>query len=79
MAALLHNPLSLFLVQAMLIIVCSRALGLAVRWIKQPMVIAEILAGIALGPSLLGWLLPVVSKTVFPVDSLRRLLRPPAT
>lgn len=73
MTALLHNPLSLFLVQAVLIIVCARGLGLVVRWFKQPMVIAEILAGIALGPSLLGWLSPEVAKTLFPVDSLRIL------
>jgi Kef-type K+ transport system membrane component KefB len=37
------------------------------------MVIAEIIAGIALGPSLLGWLWPGAEAAVFPVASLGQL------
>jgi Kef-type K+ transport system membrane component KefB len=56
--ALLHDPLALFIAQAAIIIVLSRLLGLGARKLRQPLVIAEITAGILLGPSLLGWLLP---------------------
>src|SRR5207245_10790147 len=68
--ALLHGPLPLFIAQAILIIGLSRAIGLLARRMRQPMVIAEIVAGIMLGPSLLGWLFPSVAATVFPHESL---------
>lgn len=70
LASLIHGPLPLFLVQTILIVAASRAIGLATRRIRQPMVIAEIVAGIALGPSLLGWLAPEVSRTLFPADGM---------
>ncbi len=70
MTSLVHGPLPLFIVQAVLIIGLSRAVGLLARRLQQPMVIAEIVAGIMLGPSLLGWLAPGVSAAVFPHDSL---------
>ncbi len=65
-----HSPLLLFMAQAMVIIGLARALGLIVRFIGLPMVISEILTGIILGPSLLGWLLPSVSAALFPKSSL---------
>lgn len=64
------SPLLLFIVQASLSIACARLIGLVMRRLRQPMVIAEIVAGIALGPSLLGWLLPGVEAAVFPAGSL---------
>lgn len=67
------SGLSLFLVQLLLVIAASRALGLLTRRIGQPLVIAEVTAGILLGPSLLGWLAPEVSATLFPRDSLPAL------
>jgi Kef-type K+ transport system membrane component KefB/nucleotide-binding universal stress UspA family protein len=70
MSALLHNPLSLFLLQTVLIIGTSRVIGLATRRARQPMVIAEIVAGIMLGPSLLGWLAPGVSAVLFPAAGM---------
>ena len=70
MAALIHGPLPLFLLQAILVISASRLIGLATRRIRQPMVIAEIVAGIALGPSLLGWLAPEVEQTIFPASGM---------
>src|SRR5580704_250828 len=42
--------------------------------IKQPQVIGEMVAGILLGPSLLGWAAPWVSKAVFPTASLGYLI-----
>jgi Kef-type K+ transport system membrane component KefB len=70
MAALIHGPLSLFMLQAILVVAASRLIGLATRRIRQPMVIAEIVAGIALGPSLLGWLAPDVERVLFPASSM---------
>src|SRR5262249_51542413 len=46
---------------------------LLMRAIGQPLVIAEIVAGIMLGPSLFGWQAPGVWKLLFPESSLRLL------
>ncbi len=70
MADLAHNPLSLLLVQLVVIIGLSRLIGRGVRWLGQPLVIAEVLAGILLGPSLLGWVAPDMLGTLFPVSSM---------
>jgi Kef-type K+ transport system membrane component KefB len=67
------SSLLLFLIQAALSIACARLIGLVMRRLGQPMVIAEIVAGIALGPSLLGWLWPGVAAAVFPASSLGSL------
>jgi Kef-type K+ transport system membrane component KefB len=66
----MHGPLPLFVLQAILIIAASRLIGLVTRRAHQPMVIAEIVAGIALGPSLLGWLAPSAARWLFPADSM---------
>jgi Kef-type K+ transport system membrane component KefB len=72
-AFLSSHPLVLLCVQAMLVIVVSRVLGLVLRPLGQPLVIAEVLAGIALGPSLLGWLAPGAFAAIFPPASLGSL------
>src|SRR6185369_6196905 len=43
------------------------------RWLGQPLVIAEMLAGIALGPSLFGLIFPSAFGALFPAASLARL------
>ncbi len=60
----------LVLVQVLIIIGISRLMGLGCRVIKQPLVIGEIIAGIMLGPSLLGSVAPELAITVFPVETL---------
>jgi Kef-type K+ transport system membrane component KefB/nucleotide-binding universal stress UspA family protein len=69
----LDNPLALFIVQAIVIIAAARLVGIAARWVGQPMVIAEIVAGIVLGPSLLGLVAPDTMATLFPRESLEFL------
>lgn len=70
MAFLLHSPLTLLIAQLVVIITSARLLGLLARRVHQPLVIAEIVAGVLLGPSLLGMVAPTVKDTLFPAASL---------
>lgn len=72
-AFLASHPLVLLCVQAVLVIATSRLLGVVLRRLGQPLVIAEVLAGIALGPSLLGLISPDLLATFFPASSLGTL------
>ncbi len=56
------------LLALVVIVVLARVLGLAFRRLGQPPVIGEVIAGIALGPSLLGQLAPGVSSFLLPAD-----------
>jgi Kef-type K+ transport system membrane component KefB len=64
-----NSPVSLFLVQVIFILVLSRLLGFAIKWIKEPLVIAEIIAGIIIGPSVMGQI-PGFSNIFFPSSSI---------
>lgn len=59
--ALLHVLLALVVV-----ILASRALGAVFKYLHQPPVIGEVLAGILLGPSLLGRVAPTASAYLLP-------------
>ncbi len=72
-AFLAHHALVLLCLQAVVVLTCSRALGLGLRFFGQPMVIAEILTGIALGPTLLGRWFPQTFATLFPAQSMASL------
>ncbi|MGH8447060.1 MAG: cation:proton antiporter, partial [Solimonas sp.] len=67
------TPLARLLLQIVVILVAARALGAAFRRLGQPAVIGEIVAGLMLGPSLLGWLWPSASGLLFPAASLAPL------
>lgn len=69
----LHHPLSVLLLQIVVIVVAARSLGAIFKRFGQPPVIGEMVAGILLGPSLLGWVAPAVQTSLFPVDSLGAL------
>ena len=70
MAVLLHSPLALLIAQLVVIIAVARLLGLLARRAQQPTVVAEMIAGILLGPSLLGLLAPNIEDALFPRSSL---------
>jgi len=56
--------------RAMIVIVASaRALGVVFRRLGQPPVVGEVLAGIVLGPSLLGWLWPAGATALVPPEA----------
>jgi Kef-type K+ transport system membrane component KefB len=69
----LQNPLSILLVQIVIIIFVARIISWLFGRIGQPVVIGEILAGILLGPSLLGIYFPELSNSIFPAESLDNL------
>jgi Kef-type K+ transport system membrane component KefB len=73
MTWLLSDPLTRFIAQVAVVLMTARLLGLLARRIGQPSVVAEIVAGIVLGPSVLGWISPAVAEGLFPVASLEPL------
>jgi Kef-type K+ transport system membrane component KefB len=76
LGSLYHNladPLALLLVQIITIIFVARFFGWICRRIGQPSVIGEMIAGIVLGPSLVGTYFPEYSGMLFPKESLGNL------
>jgi Kef-type K+ transport system membrane component KefB len=69
----LQHPLAILLGQIVVIILVARTFGVLAQKIGQPAVVGEVIAGIMLGPSLLGFLLPEISATLFPPQSLGNL------
>jgi len=65
-----RSPLPILLLQLITIVLTARALGALFRRIGQPPVIGEIVAGILLGPSLLGAVAPDVFAFLFPPASV---------
>jgi Kef-type K+ transport system membrane component KefB len=61
---LLHVLLTLVVV-----LVVARVLGATFRRLNQPQVMGEVVAGILLGPSFLGWMAPGVASQVLPVNT----------
>jgi Kef-type K+ transport system membrane component KefB len=68
-----EDPLAILLAQIITIIIVARFFGWIFRKIGQPSVIGEIIAGIFLGPSLLGMYFPEFSLALFPIQSLGNL------
>ncbi len=68
-----HLGLPILLLQIVAIMVCAWCFGWLFRKIGQPAVIGEIVAGIALGPSLVGLFFPQFSIFLFPAASLGNL------
>lgn len=68
-----RHALSILILQIIIIIIISRIMAWLMSLISQPTVIGEIIAGIMLGPSLLGMFFPEVFTWIFPLDSLKNL------
>jgi Kef-type K+ transport system membrane component KefB len=69
----LQEPLPRLFLQLIVIILAARLAGALAVKVHQPAVIGEMIAGILLGPSLLGWLSPDAFHFVFPTSSLGSL------
>lgn len=69
----LGHPLAILLAQIITIIIVARFFGWMFRKIGQPSVMGEIVAGIVLGPSLVGMYFPQFSSLLFPTASLGNL------
>ena len=74
--SLMHNiaePSAMLLLQIISILIVSRIFGFLFAKMGQPTVIGEILAGIVLGPSLLGYFYPDAFNFLFAAKSLGNL------
>ena len=60
-SVLLHVLLAL-----VIIVIAARVLGAMFGLLHQPQVMGEVVAGLLLGPSFLGWLAPLVSSQLLP-------------
>lgn len=69
----LHHPLATLLIQIIVVLIAVRLFGYLFQRIGQPGVIGEIVAGIVLGPSLLGKYFPEAFQMLFPPESLTNL------
>ncbi|HEX6461843.1 MAG TPA: cation:proton antiporter [Candidatus Saccharimonadales bacterium] len=63
-----HDAMLLFLVQLTVVLSSALLLGLLARRFGLPMIVGELLAGVLLGPSLLGWIAPGLYAQLFPGD-----------
>lgn len=66
----MERVLLLLTLEIAVVISASRLLGVVFRRLHQPHAVGEIIAGILLGPSLLGWAFPSVATILFPPDVL---------
>lgn len=63
------NPIVLFIIQASIVIIMTRLIHFPLTYLRQPRVIAEVITGILLGPSVMGRI-PGFTAAIFPQASL---------
>jgi Kef-type K+ transport system membrane component KefB len=68
-----EHDFALFLFQLFILLSAALALGIVVRRLGQAAVVGEILAGVFLGPSVLGALAPNLAAVVFPSSQTHML------
>ena len=68
-----RSPVSILLLQIVVIVAVAGLFGRLFRLIHQPPVMGEMIAGIVLGPSVLGFFFPNALSFVFPPSSLETL------
>jgi len=66
------NPIILFIIQAAIIIIFCRLLHWPLSLLRQPKVIAEVIGGIILGPSIMGRI-PGFTDAIFPTIAMDNL------
>src|SRR5258708_22727531 len=64
---------ALLFVQLAIILATCRGLGWVFARVRQPLVVAEMVAGFLLGPSFFGWIAPQLQGRVFAPDSKHTL------
>lgn len=69
----IESSIGILLLQIITILLTCRLFGWLFKRMGQPTVIGEIVAGIVLGPSVLGHLAPEVSHFLFPLESLANI------
>src|SRR5512138_1517968 len=72
MRGLSEHQLLVLLVQFAVLLGAARLLGGLARRLGQPSVMGEVIAGVLLGPTVLGNLLPAVEAGIFPNDAEQR-------
>ncbi|MDC0669872.1 cation:proton antiporter domain-containing protein [Nannocystis radixulma] len=65
---LAHHAVLMLLIQIAVLLAMARFLGEIMRKLKQPPVVGELMAGVVLGPSVLGLVWPEAQHTLFPKD-----------
>lgn len=69
----LHAPSqAVFIAQLVVLMLVGRSLGEVMQRVGQPAVVGQLLAGILLGPSVFGALLPSAQAMLFPSNSTQR-------
>ena len=69
----IKNPMGLLLLQIITILFISKLFGMMISRFGQPSVVGEMLAGIFLGPSVLGFIFPAFSEFLFPKATLSNI------
>ena len=70
-----HAPSEvIFLCEIIALLVCGRLMGELMQRIGQPAVMGQLIAGIVLGPSVLGALWPEGQQALFPADPSQRAM-----
>ena len=70
-----HLAIQFFIQLAVILLFCRLVGAIALR-LGQPQVVAEMLAGVLLGPSLFGLLWPEAQHWLFPWDSSQKCATP---
>src|SRR5712672_1310718 len=68
------SPEAIFLSEIIVLLVCGRLLGEAMQRIGQPAVMGQLIAGILLGPSVLGALWPEAQHWLFPKSAEQKAM-----
>jgi Kef-type K+ transport system membrane component KefB/nucleotide-binding universal stress UspA family protein len=66
-----HHELLIVLIELALLLLVSRTAGELMQRVNLPPVVGELLAGVLLGPSVMGALLPDIQHQIFPRDQMQ--------